>query len=175
MRIASERIAPGQALGARHLNALQDQDAAAALTPTAGSRTTRGSFPASAVWPFGAFAPLEPFALADRTSTSFSVVANRGDTEGVQILGQPVTVVAGAGMTWSTDRWTAAAISSSSYVYLVLDREAVSATIAVGTSLPSGTDTTRTYALWYLPVASGAITWSSVVRRPTVVTIEGMV
>lgn len=118
---------------------------------------------------------LQPFDISDQAATTFSIMDNKGKTTGVQILGVRPVVAAGAGFTWDTDRWESDAVTEDVYVYLKVDRAAVSAELVMGASVPDGTDTERYMALWFIPFSSDAIQWANVVERPEVYSIEGMV
>lgn len=180
MRVTSERLAPGQNLGARHVDALHDFGAASALTPSAGNRTTRGTYltPLTVIGRRAAAGETvkRQFDLTDKAATSFSVLSNTGRTYGVAILGIWRTVGDGAGMTWdAATKWTSGVIAEATYVYIKLDREAPTApTIIAGATLPDGTDTVEYVPLWYLPFADGAITWADAVDMRAAIRLPGM-
>ena len=177
MRTLTERMAPGQTLGARHLNAIEDGMAAAALTSDGASRTTRGSFLSR----FTSFVSAvdtakRPFDLADKAATTFSVMDQTGRTKGVAVVGIWRTVTDGAGLTWDeATKWTSAVQSAACYVYIKIDREAPTApSIIIGASLPDGTDTVEYHPLWYIPFADGALTWADVVDMRAAIRLPAM-
>ena len=181
MRTLTERLAPGQTLGARHVNGLEDGLEATAMTPSTGNRTTRGSF----LWTVtavgagrGASAVTikRPFDLADKAATTFSVMSYTGRTQGVAVLGVWRTVSDGAGLTWdAATKWTSAVQSAACYVYIKIDREApTTPSIIIGAILPDGTDTVEYHPLWYIPFADGALTWADVVDMRAAIRLPAM-
>ena len=113
------------------------------------------------------------FDLFDVSGANFkirgTVVAEAG---GAWIAGVK-RVFAESGITWNgaTDYYWNGTISANSYVYVVLDRSANTATMTLATSLPNGTDTTRIAPLWYLPWSGSAIDTANIVDMRPFVTI----
>jgi hypothetical protein len=101
---------------------------------------------------------LQPFDIDDVATDTFSIWDYQGRSNFVSIAGGKVTVAPGSGFTWhggdspAVLKWTCAAITESTYVYLAMERAGTpGATLTKGTTFPDGDDDTEYHPLWYIP------------------------
>jgi hypothetical protein len=104
-----------------------------------------------------------PFDMGDVGTDAFTILDNKGKTNGCWVAGLMKTVADGTGMTYDTDHWNSGTISADTYVYLELDRSAATATIKAGSGLSDGTDTVEVFGLWYLPWSTDHIDEANIV------------
>jgi len=120
---------------------------------------------------------LKPFALIDITTDTFSVLSNYGKTCGSWIAGQHQTIDAGTGMTWSSDRWNATAITESGFVCLKFHMDESAPTVSIefaAGGMPDGDDDDEYIPLWYIPWAASKIDVDSIVDLRETYRITGM-